>query len=659
VVINIQDDLLKIHKLGLLDKLLVDKTTKKNIMWATNAYCSLGAMYERNEAITPELITGPNSGVIKTRARKAMEQQSERTRQHAEVFTPLWVCRKMNDYADEVWFGSDEVFFHEGKPTPAVVFPPKKDWKKYVDSKRLEITCGEAPYLVSRYDVETGEMIPILKRVGVLDRKLRVVGENAQDETEWLKWAVRAFQATYGFEFQGDNVLIARINLLMTFEEYLQARWEREPTEAEWEKLSSIIAWNIWQMDGLTGTIPYGTAEEEAREIDWFGMFSNEEENRQPNCRILNWCGDEGRSSEYLSLKRKGHRAMKFDFVIGNPPYQEETVGENETYAPQLYHKFMDAAYGVADSVELIHPARFLFNAGSTPKAWNQKMLNDPHFKVLFYEADSKKIFPNVLLPGGVVISYHDERLDFGAIGTFTIFPELNSILQKVHHHPDFSKFSAIVITRTAYRLTDKLHSDYPQAINQLSNGHAHDMSTNIFERLPQVFFDEQPNNSSDFIRIIGREGGKRVYKFIRSDYVNRVVNLFKYKIILSKADGASGTIGNPVPARIMGTPSIEPPGTGSTESFFSIGAFDTLSEAESALKYIKTKFARVMLGVLKTTQDITPQKWEHVPLQDFTSASDVSWSKSIPEIDQQLYVKYGLDEKEIQFIETHVKEMV
>ena len=235
------------------------------------------------------------------------------------------------------------------------------------------------------------------------------------------------------------------------------------------------------------------------------------------------------------------------------------------------------------------------------------------------------KLIPNVLLPGGVVISYHDERLDFGAIGTFTIFPELNSILQKVHHHPDFSKFSAIVITRTAYRLTDKLHSDYPQAINQLSNGHAHDMSTNIFERLPQVFFDEQPNNSSDFIRIIGREGGKRVYKFIRSDYVNRVVNLFKYKIILSKADGASGTIGNPVPARIMGTPSIEPPGTGSTESFFSIGAFDTLSEAESALKYIKTKFARVMLGVLKTTQDITPQKWEHVPLQDFTSASDVS----------------------------------
>ena len=160
------------------------------------------------------------------------------------------------------------------------------------------------------------------------------------------------------------------------------------------------------------------------------------------------------------------------------------------------------------------------------------------------------------------------------------------------------------------------------------------------------------------FIRIIGREGGKRVYKFIRSDYVNRVVNLFKYKIILSKADGASGTIGNPVPARIMGSPSIEPPGTGSTESFFSIGAFETLSEAESALKYVKTKFARIMLGVLKTTQDITPQKWAHVPMQDFASSSDIDWSKTTAEIDRQLYKKYGLDETEIRFIETYVKEM-
>ena len=236
---------------------------------------------------------------------------------------------------------------------------------------------------------------------------------------------------------------------------------------------------------------------------------------------------------------------MKFDFVIGNPPYQEETVGENDDYAPQLYHKFLDEAFQVADVVELIHPARFLFHAGSTPKSWNQKMLADPHFKIIHYEPDSRKIFPNTAITGGIVISYRDERSDFGAIGTFTAHSELNSILRKVHHHQDFSPFSAIVITRTAYRLTGQLHRDYPQAIHQLSNGHAYDMATNIFARLPQVFFEEQPADGAEYIRILGREGGKRVYKFIRSDYVNRVANLFKYKIILSKADGASGTIGN------------------------------------------------------------------------------------------------------------------
>lgn len=521
MVINIQDDLLKIHKLGLLDKLLVDKTTKKNIMWATNAYCSLGARYKRNEAITPELITGPNASVIKTRARKAMEQQSERTRQHAEVFTPLWICRKMNDYADEVWFGSGEVFFREGRPTPVVVFPPKKDWKKYVDSKRLEITCGEAPYLVSRYDVETGEMIPIPKRVGLLDRKLRVVNENAQDEAEWLEWAVRAFQVTYGFEFQGDNVLIARVNLLMTFEEYLQARWEREPTEAEWEKLINIIAWNIWQMDGLSGTIPYGTAEEEFQQMDLFGMFTPasdaNEENRQPNCRIFNWRGD--RSMEYLSLKRKGDRAMKFDFIIGNPPYQDDTIGDNKTFAPPIYHLFLDAAYKVADGVEMIHPARFLFNAGTTPKQWNRQMLEDPHLKVLYYEQDSSKVFSNTVIKGGIAITYHDIHKDYGAIGTFTAYPELNSIIKKVRQRPDFLPFSDTAVTSYAYHFTEKMHEDFPEAAGQLSTGHAYDLKTNVFDRLPQIIHDVAPQDGTTYIRVLGRTNNERVFKYVREDY--------------------------------------------------------------------------------------------------------------------------------------------
>ena len=509
---------------------------------------------------------------------------------------------------------------------------------------------------MSRYDVETGEAIPIPERIGLLDRKLQTVNENTQTEEEWLKWAFRAFWATYGYEFQGDNVLIARVNLLMTFEEYLLDRWKRKPTLSEYGKLITVITWNIWQMDGLKGCIPYGTAEDEFHQFSLFAAGEQPAETKQPHCLVHNWTG--GGSVGFEALPTRGKRAMKFDFVIGNPPYQDETLGENKGYAPPIYHLFLDGAYKVADKVELIHPARFLFNAGSTPKAWNQKMLSDPHLKVLHYEQDAGKIFRNTEIIGGIAITYHDGCNEFGCIGTFTAYSELNSILRKIHQHPHFLSFSSIVITRTAYRLTDKLHIDYPQAINQLSNGHAYDMSTNIFERLPQVFFDEKPADNADYIRMIGRDGGKRVYKFIRASYVNQVSNLFKYKIVLSKADGASGTIGNPIPARIMGTPNIEPPGTGSTESFFSIGAFDNQDEAQAALKYVKTKFARTMLGILKTTQDITPQKWEHVPLQDFTSASDIDWTKSVPEIDRQLYKKYGLDETEIQFIETHVKEM-
>ena len=196
------------------------------------------------------------------------------------------------------------------------------------------------------------------------------------------------------------------------------------------------------------------------------------------------------------------------------------------------------------------------------------------------------------------------------------------------------------------------MHEEYPEAIDQLSEGHAYDMSTNIFDRLPKVFFDEKPEDGFSYIQIIGREKNERVYKYIRADYVNTVVNLYKYKIFLPKANGI-GTLGE-----VLSQPVIAEPGIGATETFLSIGAFDSIEEANAALKYVKTKFTRILLGVLKTTQDITPAKWEKVPLQDFTIDSDIDWSKSVHEIDGQLYKKYGLTEEEIQFIESHAKEM-
>lgn len=342
---------------------------------------------------------------------------------------------------------------------------------------------------------------------------------------------------------------------------------------------------------------------------------------------------------------------MKFDFVIGNPPYQDETIGDNKGFAPPVYHKFLENAYKFGEVVEMIHPARFLFNAGSTPKQWNEQMLQDPHLKVLYFEQDSSKVFKNTDIKGGVVITYHDKKKNCGAIGTFTIFDELNTILKKVKR-TKFSSFSDIVITRTAYRLTEKMHEDHPEAIGQLSNGHTYDMSTNIFERLPQIFFDKKPKDKFEYIQILGRERNERVYKYVRRDYVNKVSNLDKYKIFIPKANGI-GMLGE-----VLSSPILCEPMVGATETFLSIGAFDNINEAEATLKYIKTKFVRILLGILKTTQDITPEKWKNVPLQDFTISSDIDWSTSISDIDRQLYKKYNLSDEEINFIETKVKEM-
>ena len=348
-----------------------------------------------------------------------------------------------------------------------------------------------------------------------------------------------------------------------------------------------------------------------------------------------------------------------FDFCIGNPPYQEEQAsidanGSLKNYAPPVYNSFMDGANLVANNVELIHPARFLFNAGSTPRAWNEKMLNDEHFKVLGYEPDSNRIFPNLASPikGGIAITYRSDSNIYGAIKVFTQFSEANTISHKVSSYPQFRSLSEVVYSRTAYRLTDEMHHDYPGAITKLSNGHAYDMSSNIFERLPDIFYDIKPNDGHKYIRILGREGNKRIYKYIRREYVNDVNNLDSYKVLVPQANG------NGVFGEAICQPLVEGPYTGNTETFISIGKFNIKEYAESASKYIKTKFARMLLSLLKVTQNGNKPVWKMIPLQDFTSSSDIDWTKSIHEIDLQLYKKYGLSKDEINFIETNVKEM-
>ncbi len=250
----------------LKDHTLSTEECQVNIFWATNNYADLGTGYQYADQITVESITGTHGNIIKPRAVKSREMQQQRSREMAEVFTPSWICNKQNNLVDNAWFGQENVFntevdnpygSHSWIPSEGkITFPEGKTWRDYVNENRLEITCGEAPYLVSRYDTVTGEPIPIECRIGLLDRKLRVVGENTETTGEWLKAAQSAYMSIYGYEWQGDNLVLAREALLYTFIDYFKAKFGGEPQLKSLLYIAYIISWNIWQMDGLKGVVP-------------------------------------------------------------------------------------------------------------------------------------------------------------------------------------------------------------------------------------------------------------------------------------------------------------------------------------------------------------------------------------------------------------------
>ena len=323
---------------AVLDTLLKDKSTGKNIIWATDPPEELQTvMYEPvtdRSQITTQQLGLTHYEVVLPRMMKQTDTQQQRTRKKGEVFSPAWVCNKMNNALDADWFGglgAEEtagqftVELPQGWQTveTPVQFPACKGktpaWVQYVQSRRLEVTCGEAPFLASRYDAATGEMIPVARRIGILDRKLRVVSENAATEDEWRKYATHAVQSTYGYEYQGDNLLLARVNLLLTYAEHLQARWQRKPTKEELQPIANIISWNLWQMDGLHLSVPGGKPQPEAEQLDLFSMFGVAEP--QPptvSCKVKNWRkGSHGTAQNFETIQ-EGSTSMKFDYVIGN-----------------------------------------------------------------------------------------------------------------------------------------------------------------------------------------------------------------------------------------------------------------------------------------------------------------------------------------------------
>ncbi len=283
--------------------LLIDRSTKKNIVWATDDYIDFGVGYSPESEITIDKISGIHSFIITPRILKEKQKQSNRTRNKAEVFTPSWICNEQNNLVDEQWFGRADVFNIAGDKgwktvKTKIAFPskPGKTWQDYIRAKRMEITCGEAPYLVSRYDTVTGKPIKVYKRIGLLDRKLRVINENVDDASDWFLWVKKAYQSIYGYEYQGDNLLLARKNLLLTFIDNMVYKFDRQPTTNELKSIAYIISWNIWQMDGLTYTAPYSEMEvqEEFEQLTLFGFSEEQEEITETNknaipCIIRDW----------------------------------------------------------------------------------------------------------------------------------------------------------------------------------------------------------------------------------------------------------------------------------------------------------------------------------------------------------------------------------
>jgi type I restriction-modification system DNA methylase subunit len=331
---------------------------------------------------------------------------------------------------------------------------------------------------------------------------------------------------------------------------------------------------------------------------------------------------------------------MKFDVVIGNPPYQEQGEARDEP----IYHNFMDEAYKVADKVCLITPARFLFNAGQTPSSWNKKMLSDNHFKVEYFEQISSKIFPNTDIKGGIAVTYRDEKKDFGAIGVFTPILELNSIVKKVVT-PEMNSLTTIVYPQGIYRFSPKFFAEFPNAETMQGSGTKNKIVSKSFATMDFAFLSKKQNE--DDVKMLGLISGKREYRYIRREFISVPETFESWKVFIPEANG-SGAIGE-----VLSTPLV-----GHTDTFLTIGNFDNQTEAENLLKYVKSKFARTMLGVLKVTQHNSRATWAKVPIQDFTANSDIDWTKTIPEIDLQLCKKYNLDKEEILFIEGKVKEM-
>lgn len=636
--------------------LLADRSSGAFIRWACNAYTTHGESYAADQEIYPHQVH-----LIQERTRKTQEEQRDRTKKSAEVFTPAWLCNAMINARDAVYFGREEVFNRMEAPswTPTrktIDFPTTASgrrlaWERYIDARCLEITCGEAPFLVSRYDAADGRPIPLAERIGILDRKLRIIGEHTCTAEDWFHWAKRALESAYAYEYQGDSLFLARLNLFLSISEYHRHLWKRPLNRHQQEEVARILSWNLWQMDGLTATTPFVTKQGKP-EDSLFDFYAITAERRPLRSLIRDWRGKKTIRFSELNLST----TMKFDFVIGNPPYQE--MSKNKM-TRSIYPDFVRSSQAIGQIVSLVMPARWMSGENGPYRETQHfidEMLKGDHLQSFHLYPNSSDLFPNVDIKGGVCFfvwnrAYSCDRVNYtitenGAykkvLTSFRIaenviirFPELISILEK-------TKAISTIYLNT-----------WVSSWNPF--GFISDLFTKNKEGVSRI--SEEKQQDDDYL-VHGLLKNKRVIRYIPNSALKKNIHIaHSYKVFLPRANG-SGVFGEVFSTPMIGTPMIGTPMMICTETFLQIGVFDNCTEAENLLKYVKTKYFRTMVGIKKTAVFNYKECFTFVPLQDFTAASDIDWSRSVAEIDRQLYAKYGLSAEEVAFIEEKIKPM-
>ena len=633
---------------AVLDTLLKDKSTGKNIIWATDPPEELQTvMYEPvtdKSPITAQQLRLTHYEVVLPRMMKQTDTQQQRTRKKGEVFSPAWVCNKMNNALDADWFGAlgaeqiagqFTVELPQGWQTveTPVQFPACKGrtpaWVQYVQSRRLEVTCGEAPFLASRYDAATGEMIPVARRIGILDRKLRVVSENAATEDEWRKYATHAVQSTYGYEYQGDNLLLARVNLLLTYAEHLQARWQRKPTKEELQPIATIISWNLWQMDGLHLSVPGGKPQPEAEQLDLFSMFGAAEE--QPptvSCKVKNWRkGSHGTTQNFETIQ-EGSTSMKFDYVIGNPPYQISDGGAGVSATP-IYNRFIEAIKTThPGAICLIIPAKW-YSGGKGLDKFRGEMLGDRHISTLVDYSNSLDVFPNVDVAGGVCYFVWKEA--YNGKCKYTNYRNGKATTA----YRDLNEFQTFIRYPVASEIVKKVKEDGELTLDKV-----------VSSRKPfGLATTAKPMKTGDIT--LRYNGGRGPYKSTEIRVGTEMID--QWKIIISRLTAEhAGQPAKDGKYRVLSTMELLKPGEICSETYLVAGAFDSKEEATNYMDYLKTQFVRFLILQIAMTQQLSKASFAFVPCQDFTR----KWT------DKQLFERYDLSSEEVNYIQGMIKEM-